>query len=115
MHLFPFFPQTASLLRGLYKSTPKLALDVLKDIKASTGAALVLHGSSGIPHDQIQQAIKLGITKINLATEIKDAFMKSLKSNLLNTDEIDLRIVFPPAIKEVENLIVNKLNIINYA
>lgn len=97
---------------GFYKSTPKLALDVLKTIAEATEAVLVLHGSSGIPHDQVQQAIKLGISKINLATEIKDTFMKSLKSILMNTSEIDLRKTFPAAIDDVERLIVHKLEMI---
>ena len=55
---------------GFYKNTPKLQLDLIKEINAVTDAALVLHGSSGIPDDQLQAAVKNGITKINLATEI---------------------------------------------
>jgi fructose-bisphosphate aldolase class II/tagatose 1,6-diphosphate aldolase GatY/KbaY len=94
---------------GFYTEAPKLALDVIKDIRMATNAALVLHGSSGIPHDQIQQAVRMGINKVNLATEVKDLFMKSLGHLLENTEEIDLRIVFPEAIDRVSELVENKL------
>ena len=100
---------------GFYKDKPKLALDVLQEIRKATPVALVLHGSSGIPHVQIQEAIRRGISKVNLATEIKDLFMKSLGKVLNETDEIDLRIVFPEAIEAVTRLIDTKLEMIRNA
>lgn len=99
---------------GFYKETPKLQIDLIADINAATSAALVLHGSSGIPHDQLQKAIKQGITKINLATEIKNIFMKSLQDVLANTDNIDLRQVFPKATSKAEGLVEDKLQVINF-
>ena len=99
---------------GFYKQTPKLQLDLIAEINQATPAALVLHGSSGIPHDQIQEAIKLGITKINLATEIKNVFMKQLQQVLAETDEIDLRKVFPKATQAAIDLVGKKLNIVNF-
>ena len=98
---------------GFYKETPNLHLDRLKEIRAVTSCALVLHGSSGIPDAQLQEAIKCGISKINLATETKNCFMKKLQSLLADTDEIDLRKIFPKAIEEVQQLITKKLNTIN--
>ena len=98
---------------GFYKEAPKLRLDRLKEIRAVTDCALVLHGSSGIPDDQLQEAIRCGINKINLATETKNAFMKKLQALLTDSDEIDLRKVFPKAIDEVTSLITAKLNTIN--
>jgi fructose-bisphosphate aldolase class II/tagatose 1,6-diphosphate aldolase GatY/KbaY len=82
-------------------------------ISKRTTVPLVLHGSSGIPDDMLQEAIKNGICKINLATETKNAFMIALKKRLENNSEIDLRIVFPDAIRAVTDLIVRKLNIVN--
>ncbi len=98
---------------GFYKETPKLRLDRLKEIRAVTNCALVLHGSSGIPDEQLQEAIRCGISKINLATETKNTFMKKLQSLLADTDEIDLRKIFPKAIDEVKELISKKLTTIN--
>lgn len=98
---------------GFYKQTPNLRLDRLEEIRKVTSCALVLHGSSGIPDEQIKLAIKKGISKINLATETKNTFMKKLQQLLANTNEIDLRKVFPKATDEVQRLIVKKLNVIN--
>lgn len=98
---------------GFYKDPPKLQLDRLAEIRAVTKCALVLHGSSGIPNEALREAIRLGISKINLATETKNTFMKKLQALLTDTDEIDLRKVFPEAINEVQALITRKLNVIN--
>lgn len=100
---------------GFYKSTPVLQIELLKSIRKVTDKTLVLHGGSGIPDIQIQQAIQAGISKINLATETKNIFMKTLQEILANTDEIDLRKVFPKAIDAVETLISNKIKMINSA
>lgn len=97
---------------GFYKSTPKLDIERLKEIRRATDVALVLHGSSGIPHDIIKDAIRNGIVKVNLATEIKDTFMRALKDCLSNSDEIDLRKVFPNAIIPVVNLLKDKYQMV---
>ncbi|MBS1737146.1 MAG: class II fructose-bisphosphate aldolase [Bacteroidetes bacterium] len=97
---------------GFYKETPKLDLQRLAEINKVTDAALVLHGASGIPHDILQEAIQCGICKINLATEIKNIFMKTLKDRLIKNEEIDLRKVFPPATEAVTALVQNKLEVI---
>lgn len=99
---------------GFYKEVPNLQLDLIAEINKATDAALVLHGSSGIPDNQLQSAIKKGITKINLATEIKNAFMKSLQETLKHTDNIDLRKVFPKATSAATALVSNKLKTINF-
>lgn len=97
---------------GFYKKEPELDFELLAAIKKVCQATLVLHGSSGIPAEQLRKAMTLGICKINLATEIKNAFMNTLKQHLLERDEIDLRKVFPIATREVTKLITEKLNIV---
>jgi len=100
---------------GFYKKEPDLDLELLKQIDHATAGecALVLHGSSGIPDYQIRESIKYGIRKINLATEIKDTFMQTLKNELRESEEIDLRKVFPPAVQEVIKLVQYKLSVIH--
>ncbi|GGF20114.1 class II fructose-bisphosphate aldolase [Echinicola rosea] len=96
---------------GFYKEEPKLQFDLLSEIASETDAALVLHGSSGVPEEQLRKAISRGICKVNLATEIKNIFMKTLQQLLLKNEEIDLRKVFPKATKEVTDLVSYKLDI----
>jgi fructose-bisphosphate aldolase class II/tagatose 1,6-diphosphate aldolase GatY/KbaY len=97
---------------GFYKSAPALQIGLLKEIRQATPAALVLHGSSGIPDEMLREAINAGINKVNLATETKNIFMKTLKKELQQTDEIDLRKVFPVAIGAVTDLISQKIQIV---
>ena len=98
---------------GFYKEEPKLDLERLSSIAAITSIPLVLHGGSGIPDKMLREAIKRGITKVNLATDSKNAFMKELKNVLYNTDEIDLRKTFPRATDAVKNLIINKMQLVS--
>ena len=97
---------------GFYKQAPHLDLERLHEIHAATPVALVLHGSSGIPHPMVQEAIAGGIVKVNLATEIKDTFMRNLKGVLTTTDEIDLRKVFPQATAAVVELLIEKYKMV---
>ena len=98
---------------GFYKETPKLQLELLERIHEATPAALVLHGSSGIPDGQLRGAIQRGISKVNLATETKNIFMRTLKNVLTDNEEIDLRKVFPKATESVMTLIAEKLEIVS--
>ena len=98
---------------GFYKETPRLQLELLERIHRATPVALVLHGSSGVPDAQLRDAIKRGISKVNLATETKNIFMRSLKNVLTDNEEIDLRKVFPKATERVRLLIMEKLEVIS--
>lgn len=53
---------------GNYRGEPKLAFDVLREIKEKTELPLVLHGGSGISDEDFQKAIRLGVRKVNIAT-----------------------------------------------
>lgn len=97
---------------GFYTQEPKLDMERLKEIQAATHIPLVLHGGSGIPGDSLKEAIKNGICKINLATEIKNIFMQTLKNSMVHNQDIDLRNVFPSAIEAVSLLVEKKLEIV---
>ncbi len=94
---------------GFYKDEPVLQFDLLEEIHAQVPVTLVLHGGSGVPAAQLRRAISAGICKVNLATEIKNIFMRTLQSLLQNTEEIDLRKVFPEATASVTQLVKEKL------
>ena len=99
---------------GFYKEKPELDFDLLKKIRAEIpNTVLVLHGSSGLPDSDLIKAMQYGINKINVATEFKDAFMRTIKLNVCNSDEIDLRKIFPPAVEEVSNIAKHKLELLN--
>jgi tagatose 1,6-diphosphate aldolase GatY/KbaY len=100
---------------GFYKSEPKLDFSRLHAISEITKIPLVLHGSSGIPDASLQKAIQCGACKINLATELKNIFMKTLKSEINRNENIDLRVVFPPATASVRQAVEEKMKVIALA
>ncbi|ETA80701.1 class II fructose-bisphosphate aldolase [Youngiibacter fragilis] len=55
---------------GIYKSKPSINVDRIKEIHASVGVPLVLHGSSGIPMEVLAQSFEAGVGKINVNTEL---------------------------------------------
>ena len=63
---------------GFYKETPHLQIPRLAEINAATDAPLVLHGGSGIPNDQLEQAFVNGINKFNVGTEFLDLYLKTM-------------------------------------
>ena len=66
-------------IHGPYPSNWKgLQFEALDNISKSCGIGMVLHGGSGIPKDQIQKAISLGISKININTELQQANAKAI-------------------------------------
>ena len=71
---------------GMYQGTPHFDFDRLQACQKLSPPPLVLHGGSGTPDDMIRQAIKLGIRKINVATELRMAFMEGLESTVGQRD-----------------------------
>ena len=63
---------------GHYKQAPVLALDRIRELHEAIPAALVLHGGSGVPDDQIVAGVKAGIRKINFGTDICLAFLDAV-------------------------------------
>lgn len=71
---------------GMYKGLPNLDFDLLQQCQDLNPPPLVLHGGSGIPDDMIRRAIAIGIRKINVATEVRNAFMSGLEETVKNRD-----------------------------
>jgi len=64
---------------GIYTELPKFDFDLLKEIHETVNIPLVLHGGSTTPEPDIKQSIKLGIRKINVASEL----IKCVRDSLL--------------------------------
>ena len=75
---------------GRYKQAPIIAIDRIREIKQAVNATLVLHGGSGVPDEQICEAIKAGIGKINFGTDLCYAFLDSVKAGDVSKVGIDI-------------------------
>lgn len=80
-----FLAPALGSVHGPYKGEPVLAFDRMSEIKEKTNLPLVLHGGSGIYDDQIRQAIECGICKLNINTELQQAWTLGVREKL-NTD-----------------------------
>lgn len=99
---------------GVYKSTPTLDIDRLGEIIAACAVPLVLHGGSGTPEDQLVAAIKGGITKLNIYTDIRLAmnarFAQIAAMVEKRADEIPDR-VFAPLYEGLAEEVAQKLDL----
>lgn len=59
---------------GKYKGVPKLDFERLETIKKLIDMPIVLHGASGIAEGDIRKAVSLGVNKINIDTDLRQAF-----------------------------------------
>ncbi|KJS19462.1 MAG: tagatose-bisphosphate aldolase [Clostridiaceae bacterium BRH_c20a] len=97
---------------GQYKGKPELDFPRLQKIKELVGIPIVLHGSSGVADEDIQKAIQLGVRKVNIDTNIREAFMKGVKDALAkNSEEIDPRKVLGLAREEMTAIVRGKIRI----
>lgn len=74
---------------GLYKEKPKLDFARLEKIASLIDIPLVLHGASGVPHEDVTRCIELGICKVNVATELKIAYADALKAVFLDNPSVN--------------------------
>jgi fructose-bisphosphate aldolase, class II len=97
---------------GRYKGVPKLDFERLKQIKALINVPIVLHGSSGVPDEAIQEAIALGVRKVNIDTNIREAFVDAARKVIMdNPNEFDPRNVLKPARQAAIELIRQKIRV----
>lgn len=101
---------------GRYQGKPELDFDRLAEIKKITGVPLVLHGSSGVPDDDIRHAIALGVRKVNIDTDIREAFVNGIRHVLAeNPDQIDPRKILGPAREMACSVIREKIRLFGSA
>jgi fructose-bisphosphate aldolase class II len=78
--------------------TMMLDLERLREIRAAVATPLVLHGSSGVLDEHIAQSIRHGIVKVNVATQLNQAFTQGARTILdADAQEFDPRKYLAPA------------------
>lgn len=95
---------------GLYKGEPKLDFERLKEIRKLLDIPLVLHGATGVSDSDIKKAIKLGISKVNFATELRVHMTQTVRSVLeKNANIIDPKEFLKPAREAVKEAVRKKI------
>ena len=95
---------------GAYKLPPKLDFDRIRTIAKTVDVPLVLHGGSGLTDNDFKQAIKEGISKVNIFTDINVAAVKAQFSQFtdMNKGIIDL---IPAAVEAIKQESMKKMEL----
>ncbi|NMF59642.1 class II fructose-bisphosphate aldolase [Pseudanabaena yagii] len=102
---------TIGNVHGEYKSPPRLDFARLEKIRSLVDIPLVLHGASGLPKEMIERSIQLGVCKFNVNTEVRQAYMQSLKLEICGDSPKDLLEIAGEAIAAMQEVIIDKLNL----
>jgi len=120
-----------------FKAEPKLDFERLKLVREKVNVSLVLHGASsvpawiiekavkygaeltgakGIPEEHIKKAVSLGISKINIDTDLRLAFTATIREFLINSPkEFDPRKILSPAKDAMKGVIKGKMHLFRSA
>ena len=103
---------------GIYPSDmkPELRLDILQILKDTLDIPLVLHGGSSNKDEEIAKAVKIGISKINISSDIKVAFYDKCREVLNAHPEYREPLeIYPEPIKACREVIAHKVNLFDSA
>lgn len=73
---------------AMQSRTASLDLELIAELKEAAGVPLVLHGSSGVPDEEIQRGIAAGMTKINVSTHLNGFFTRAIRDYLAENPEV---------------------------
>lgn len=76
------FAAAVGNLHGKYPVPKKLHLDLLRQIREAIDCNISLHGGSGTPGHYFRDAVKIGVTKININSDMRYAYRKALEKSL---------------------------------
>jgi len=111
------FAAAVGNLHGKYPVPKKLDLELLQRIRDAIPCNISLHGGSGTPGHYFESAVKIGVTKININSDMRVAYRLSLEKTLKdNPDEYSVsKLVNKDVIPAVQAVVEEKLATFNSA
>lgn len=99
-------------LHGLYPVPKKLDLQLLQAIRDSIDCYISLHGGSGTPPHFFRDAAKIGVTKININSEMRKAFRATLEEQLkANPDEYAVMKLMGPVEDSIQHIVESHMDV----
>lgn len=97
-------------LHGLYPVPKELDIELLQEIRNVVDCQVSLHGGSGTPLHYFEEAAKVGVSKININSDMRYAFRKTLEKVLAdNPDEYAVVKLMPKVYEEVQKVVEEKI------
>lgn len=110
------FAAAVGNLHGKYPVPKKLDLDLLRRIRAAIDCNISLHGGSGTPGHYFVEAVKIGVTKININSDMRVAYRETLEKVLKdNPDEFAVVKLMDQVIEAVQKVVEDKIDMFNSA
>jgi ketose-bisphosphate aldolase len=100
---------------GFYTWEPNLDFERLAELRRTLSLPLVLHGASDLPLEQIQRAVKGGVQKINIASDLKAPWAAGVRQVLTDPKEMDPRKILAPANQGVRAVVREKMRLFGCA
>ena len=103
-------------LHGHYPVPKKLDLDLLRQIRKAVDCNISLHGGSGTPGHYFIEAVKIGVTKVNINTDLRIAYRETLERVLAeNKTEYAVVKLMGTVIDDVQKVVEAKIDMFNSA
>ncbi len=96
---------------GLQSQVASLDLKRLGEISKIVSIPLSLHGGTGVPEDQIREAIRLGIARMHIATALWQAYEKGYHKQLSSTSYVDIYSLLDAVQEEMKTLVKSKMRL----
>lgn len=99
-------------IHGFYKKEPRLDIERAREIGRKVAIPLVLHGGTGVPEEQLRQAIACGVAKINIATELQNLFIREIAVEIKKNGEkfIPVDLYLKPVEEKIIEYARSKIN-----
>jgi tagatose 1,6-diphosphate aldolase GatY/KbaY len=98
-------------VHGHYRGAPQLDFARLERLRWTVPIPLVLHGASGVPAPMVRHAIELGVCKLNVNTEVRDAYLAALTDVMSVGEQPDLLELMCAATDAMQAVVAAKLRL----
>jgi fructose-bisphosphate aldolase, class II len=99
-------------LHGRYPVPKRLDLELLRRIRIALDVNLSLHGGSGIPEQELADAARLGVSKINVNSDLRYAYRTALERELAaHPDEFAVAKLIGPVIRAVQDIVERRIDV----
>ena len=101
---------------GVYAGQPVLSYQRLGELRAALDVPLVLHGASGLSDEAVRECVRLGIAKVNYATELRLAFTRAVKKVIGQQPEaFDPKVYLRAAREAVKQQALSRIDVLGCA